>query len=294
MLGYLFGAVLAAVGVMAQAPAFEFCSAFGSRRRGCSRVPLAGALCAVVLALGVRLLRRRRGGLPEALASNAWAVLGLSFLVAPRSRCWYWWFGVSLGAPAMRGLFCAGGVPVIWSHLRLVDPSRRLSVGPTIRDALPALLALFISAGASVWLRPLWPDDPLVMGVCVGGALLATLALYRGLREVARALLAPASGRLLLALERAHVELAETYDLDGVARVALAAARAASGSPLSEPLLYLIDPLRGIRVDAAGMPHADAHPIHAELLRALRERPGQIILRVPLQAQIVRMPGCAR
>jgi two-component system response regulator HydG len=289
---YVFGAVAAGAGLLAQAPAFTWPDRVWIAPAWLSYAPLAGVPCAVVFALGVRLLRRRRGGTPEALASNAWAILGLSFLgCTALALIIAWWLGVSLEAKVMRGFFALAVCLLIWSHLRLVDPSRRLSVGPAIRDALPAVLALFIAAGASVWLRPIWPEDPLVMGVCVGGTLLATLALYGGLREAARALLAPASGRLLLALERAHAELAETYDLDGVARVALAAARAASGNPFAEPLLYLLDPARGIRVDAAGMPHADAHPMHAELLRALRERPGQIILRVPLEAQIVRMPA---
>ena len=192
--------------------------------------------------------------------------------------------------PIMRGASAVIASALVFSHVRLVDPARRLNVGPTIRGVLPVVSALALSAGAFVWLRALWPEDPLVLGVAVCGALLGAAALHRGLHDVAQVWLAPASGRLLRALERAHAELPDTCDLDGVARVVLAAARNASGDPNAEPLLYLIDPARSLRPDAAGNPHGDGRPLHAELLRALRTQPGQIILRAQLEAQTVRQP----
>ena len=200
--------------------------------------------------------------------------------------------GAAACARRCRARCAAAGVALlVWSHLRLVDPSRRLSVAPTIRSALPALLALCAVARAGVLSRPLWPQDPLVLGVAVGGMLLAASALYRALHEAARVVLAPAGGRLLRALERAHVELGESGDLDGVARVALGAARRASGTRTRIRVCTCSIRCSGLRADAAGVPHADVPPPHAELLRVLRAQPGEMIVRAPLDAQMVRAPA---
>ena len=289
---YAVGSACAAAGALAQAPAWTMWNRVWIVNAWLTSVPLA---CATLCA--------DRCAPIAAAAPPSWRdarIVGIEHVGDGRDRACYLLcnrtvdrvvLGVSARLPMMRvssGLLASA---LVFSHVRLVDPARRLSVGPTIRGALPVVLALATSAGACVLLRPLWPDDPLVLGVAVCGALLATSALHRLLHGAAQVWLAPASGRVLRAFERAHVELADTCDLDGVARVALAAAREASGDPTAEPLLYLVEPARGLRADAAGNPHADVRPMHAELQRALRERPGRVLLRAQLEAQNVRQPA---
>src|SRR6185436_3745507 len=57
------------------------------------------------------------------------------------------------------------------------------------------------------------------------------------------------------------------------------------------PRLYLLDPLLGLRADAAGVPHADVPAPPPELLRVLRAQPGEIVVRAPIEAQFVRAPA---
>src|SRR5262245_5384754 len=111
------------------------------------------------------------------------------------------------------------------------------------------------------------------------------------MREAIRVALSPASGRLLGALEQGHEQLSTCGDLLSVARVALKTARAASGDSTAEPVLYLFDPARTVRADAAGEPHRSEAPPHPELLARLRARPGELVQRVPLEAQFVRAPA---
>src|SRR4029079_17515410 len=99
------------------------------------------------------------------------------------------------------------------------------------RTAGAAVLALAIMAALCTLLRPLWPEQPLTIGAAVAVVLLLALALYRMLCEAVRVLLAPASGRLLLAIEQAHDELASARELLDVARIALSAARRGAGDP---------------------------------------------------------------
>ncbi len=289
---YALGALAALLGVVTQAPALHAFGRLWLLPAWLGLAPGAALALALCVALGLRALRRRAGSSPEALASNAWALLGLVpavgvALVACASAL----LGAERGAAPLRLATAASAGLLVWSHLRLCDPGQRLRVGPTTRDALAALLTLGALAAASALLRPLWPEGPLALAAAVGTLLLLAAALYRTLRELARVALAPASGRLLLALERGHAELAEVSDLLDVARVVLGAARSASGSVEAEPVLYVLDPELELRIDAAGQPHAAQQPLHPRLRAALRERPGEVIMRLPLQAQIVRQPA---
>lgn len=287
---YASGVVVALLAAAAQAPAFQ---AFGYgviAPAWLAQLPAAALALALVGALALRLLRRRLSSSEEALASNAWGIFGLVPAVGVLGVALAARFGLDLGAEVLRAAIAGASGLLLWSHLRLVDPRRRLSVGLTTRNAVALSLALSISGAACVIALPFWPDGPLARGAGVIALLLFAAALHRGLRELSRVALAPASGRLLLALEQAHAELGAAHDLPGVARLALGAARAASGNMDAEPFLYLFDPILEFRIDAAGQAHAAPQLLHSTLLSALRSRPVEILLRAPLEAQIVRQP----
>jgi DNA-binding NtrC family response regulator len=289
---YGLGAGVASLGAAAHAPALRALGRLWLAPAWLGRLPALLLVLALACALLVRLLRRRLSSSEEALASNAWAILGLAPAVGVAcGLVAVALFRVDLGTEAPRAAVAIAAGAMLWSHMRLVDPSRRLSVGPTTRNAVAAVLALSLCSAASVIARPFWPEGPLAWAAGAVGLLLAAAGLYHGLRELARVALAPASGSLLLALERAQSELTDATDLQSVAKIALGAARAASGSGAAEPLLYLFDPVLELRIDGAGQPHSQPQPLHSVLLASLREQRAEILLRAPLEAQIVRKPG---
>ncbi|MDD9934277.1 MAG: sigma 54-interacting transcriptional regulator [Myxococcales bacterium] len=284
-------AVVAIPALAAHAPPVQLVGAMWIAPASWALLPAYLFGATVLLSLVLRLARRRLGSSPEALASNTWAVFGLvpvavlSVAAVVASA-----LGVAVEAPAAR---IASGLCVavlIVGHLRLIDPTRRLSVGPTTRDAVAAVATLLLVAGVAVGLRQLWPRAPLPLLATAVGTLLVAVVLYRMARELSRVVLAPYSGQLLSALRAGHVGLGMVRSLDELAGAALGCARQAAAAPASEPLLYIFDPELEYRLDAAGLARTQAGPPHPELLRALRERPGEIILRAPLEAQLVRNP----
>jgi DNA-binding NtrC family response regulator len=288
---YVLALCVALLGAAAHAPVVRAFDRLWLVPAWFALLPFAFLALATTLALCIRLMRRGLSSSEEALASNAWGLLGLVpavlvILAIALSAL----LRLNLGLEAERAAIAAVAPLLFWSHVRLADPSRRLSVGPTTRNAVAMVLALSASAVASEVARPFWPEGPLARAAGVLALLLFAAALHRGLRELARVALAPASGKLLLALERAQTELGAATDLLGVARAALGAARSASGSTESEPRLYLFDPALELRIDAAGQAHAMPQALHSTLLNALRERPADVLLRAPLEAQIVRKP----
>jgi DNA-binding NtrC family response regulator len=250
---------------------------------------LAGGLC---LALALRWLRRRAGGSAESLASNGWAVLGLwpaSGLGLALAFALHQ--GSVIGALPIRAAALAGSCVLLWSHLRLLDPARRSSIGAASRAIPAAVLTLVFLACGGVLSRGLWPEQPWLQVAVIATGLVLAFVLHRTLRELAELWLAPARGRLLRAFAAAHTELDGAVTFEDVARVALGAARRACGDPRAEPVLYAFNPVMGMRLDAAGIPHADALLPHSELVRALRDGAGQIVLRRPIEAQWVRKPA---
>ena len=283
--------LVALVGMAASAPAFPVLGRVWVVPSRLSLIPLVWLGAAVLIALGSRALRRRFGSTPEALASSAWALLGL----VPATG-----FGLTVAASFMLGRpLLAVGIRVGFalcallltaSHVRLIDPRRRLAVGPTTREIVASVLVVAMIAALAVLLRALWPEDPLPLATWIAATLLLAAALQRVAREMVAVALSPASGRLLNALQDGHEQLGSCGDLLAVARVALKSARASSGDSGSEPLLYLFHPARTVRIDAAGEPHASDAAAHPELLARLRAQPGELVQRQPLEARIVRAP----
>ena len=91
-------------------------------------------------------------------------------------------------------------------------------------------------------------------------------------------------------MELALARLVAATTLDEIARAVLGPLRDASGSRDAEALLSTIAPARTGRVDAAGEPHISPRALPEALVARLVERPGEVIVRAPIEARIVRRP----
>lgn len=193
---------------------------------------------------------------------------------------------------------------ITWGHGAALDPERRLLAGAVARRAAAFLLVL---TGTLVALHGLGRALDL-LDIALPYALQIALALGLAalLRPVAEhgamSLLAPAQGRLLRAIARAHDQLAHASSLETVAQVVLSALRGAAsddgfGAALdasSQPkggraLLYRIAPPCEVELDTAGQARIAERALHPEIERALRERP-ETLVRAALEAKIVREP----
>ncbi len=257
----------------------------------CSDAAAGYAALSVLVALGLRLSRRRFGSTPEALASNGWAVLALApaMLVAATlvvGRV----FSLAIAASLLRVSGSVAAVCLYLGHVWLIDPRRRLAAGPTLREIVSAVLATSAVALAAMPLRAYVPATPLAFALWVAAALCLGLALFQAFTPLLHRTLAPAGGRLLDATRTFPETTAGIHTLPGLARAVLGCMRKASGSPNSVPLLYGFDPAFEARIDAAGEAHLAERPLPAAIAQRLRENPAEIIVRAPLEAQIVRNP----
>jgi DNA-binding NtrC family response regulator len=277
----------AGAGALAHGPPFRLLGQDLLAPPWLERVPVAWLVLALGAALLSRMSRGRLTGSPEALASNAWAVLGL----VP-AFC----LGVVLVASTVTSVplrwvqLAAGPVALllVWGHARMLEPALRLRAGPAARDYVALALTLVLTSAAATLIP--WPEESLGRGAVVACGLLLASGFYGALRALAHRLLAPASGRLLLAAARAERELTRAGSVQDVARVLLCAGRSAAGDD-AEPILWLSEPKRQFRIDAAGQAHEQASTLPPALEHALRQRPGELLVRTALDAQIVRAPG---
>jgi DNA-binding NtrC family response regulator len=291
-LPYVAAVLVAGVGWLAAGPAVELFGEPILLPSGAALAPQIFLALSAPVALGLRVARGRLGSDPDALASSGWATLVLwpvsAWLLLDAGLTLD---GATLGSPVLhRGVGMVAALLLLWGHLRLVDPEQRLRVGPTTRRlvALGASVALVTAGSLPImeWL----PEDVSVRGAGLAACLLLAAGLNRVLARVVHVALAPSSGRLLDALEQARDGLSRVHRLEDVAAVVLGAARRASGSIDSEPLLYAFDPAREARIDLAGQAHVTARELNAEILARLAQAPGELILRGPLEAEIVRNP----
>lgn len=257
-----------------------------------------GLLAAIGAALWLRHRRPAMGSDPGALAANTWGLLGLwpaalaSLVIAVADAG----SGAlsALGTPAhgvVRFSACLVALSLTFSHLRLVDPSERVRVGAATRAGLSALLCGALVFGATQWLWGRLPPAGRVPAYWVLPALLLGQLLWRIFRPLSHRLLAPAHGALLDAMAEATVQLGRDRHFEDFARTVLSALRGASGDPYAQPRLYTFDPPRNATIDAAAQVQVGSAEISPVLLSHIRQAPGEIVLRAPLQAQEVRQPA---
>jgi DNA-binding NtrC family response regulator len=249
-------------------------------------------LAAAVGALVLRGLRRRLGSSPEALAANAWAVLGLVPAAVGALACvgLSQRAGPSFGAAWLRGLGVGALVSAVAGHVALVDPRRRLQAGPAARRVLTGGLAAATLGAAAVAVYPWVPAARGTVALLVLLVLAAGVAAYRLFEPMVRFVLAPWRGRLIDAVRRAMDELGSASTLEDAASAVLAPLRQAAGRTEAEPRLFTVDPGCEARVDAAEHPHVRAEEMPEALAAQLAERPGEIVVRPALEAVVVRRP----
>lgn len=250
------------------------------------------ALLAAAVALVLRLARRAFGSGPDALAANAWAVLGLVPAVAAGAIA----VGlVRLGDATItsswvRGLAAVAAASLVYGHVVLIDPRRRLQAAGAARRTLAAVLSLAATSALAALLAPEVPEGPLAIGVAAAALLVAGVLSFRAIDPVVRRAIAPFGGRLLLGVDEAIASLDTATTVDDLARGVLAAMRRASGAIDAMPLLYSFDPPREARIDAAGEPHVRNGEMPSPIAERLRDRPGEVVVRMALEDLVVRRP----
>jgi len=291
-LPYVAAALAAAVGWLATGPAVQLLGESIVLPTGAALAPRLLLALSAPLALGLRIARGRLGSDPDSLASSGWASLALwpasLWLCAEAALALD---GGEWTSPALhRGASVACAVLLLWGHVRLVDPEQRLRVGGATRRLVAMGASVALVTAGSLLLVDWLPREPSAQLAWLVGCLLLAAGLHHLLSRLVHVALAPASGRLLDALEQAREALARVHSFEDVAAVVLGAARRASGALDSEPLLYAFDPAREARIDLAGQAHVSERELSGEILARLSSAPGELILRGPLEAEIVRNP----
>lgn len=246
--------VVGAIGTLAALPPFELLGALRIVPARAADLPAWYTLGCAALAFVLRLLRRRGGSAPAALASNAWAELGLApglavgaVLALTRQGDFFdVRSGWGLGALGFAALVC------LYGHTALVDPKRRLRAAASVRATLAHTLTAAGLAAAVVAAAPHVPSGPAFLALAVVLGYLAMLALRQLTQRLVRSLLAPFGGRLLDAIDEARRGAARAASLEEVAAAVLGPMRKAS-APDTVPLLWCFDPARELRIDEAGL-----------------------------------------
>ncbi|MBX3252184.1 MAG: hypothetical protein KF901_33730, partial [Myxococcales bacterium] len=291
------------LGVLASMPALSLGSELVLVPSFFARLPLWSVLAAIVAALALRLSRRRLGSTPEALAANAWAVLGLLPALAAGTVVVLAHRGLAptTWAPT---LVATGAAAALFGHVALVDPRRRLRAGRAVRRSVVRALGVVAVGALAFVAHDALPREPIpfVTALVLGWAGVSGF-LYLAERAVHR-LLAPYGGRLLDAVKTAREALPRCAHLDDLTAAVLRPLREATGSPDAQPLLLGLDPGREASLDAAGNPRIRARDFPEELLfladlgdegaassaalQSALESSGRLIIARSIDAQVVR------
>lgn len=250
-------------------------------------------LSGLLVALALRGVRGRLGSGPEELAQSSLALLGsviALFVIV----------GTGLGArlhPSREttdllrvGWLLAHGA-LVFGHVALVQGVRPARASRVVRSALTGLfLYLVVGALTLLFVEAFAHAGWLVSAVLLALALPSIALLHRLLAAAVFFVFAPDRGRLLRALEEARSKLAGVRTLEDLGQAVLPPLRNASRSPEARPLLIVAVPSCEVSVDAASVAHVSAVASSPAVLARLRERPGEVLLRAPLEAVVVRRP----
>ncbi|MEZ4337185.1 MAG: sigma 54-interacting transcriptional regulator [Sandaracinaceae bacterium] len=243
-----------------------------------------------VLALGLRLVRRRVGSTPEALAAGGSAHLAiwaaLAALVAAAAL-------VSTDtlperSIGVRGLAVAAGTALIAGHVGMLGARRQVHASRNTRTVIAATLTLALAGVLAGWAGDALPREPVPFGVTIAFALLAGWFLHRALDGAIARLLAPFGGRLVDGSQEALEKAVGATTLAELGELVLPPLRRAADTPDADPLLFCVDPPRCVRVDAAAVPHVDERELPSALHGVLEAKPGEIVVSAPLVEQVVR------
>jgi len=245
------------------------------------------ASCAVLLACGLRLARRRASSARELATANAFGLVGLVPCVLFGAVMW---FGVAHVAPwFVRVLAALSAATLCASHARLLSVRPGPVLTNRVRDALAAAVSVGIVTALVAAYPGAFPSLPLARAAWLLGTFLLAVGLYVASSSAFRTLLAPDGGRLLTALEQTRATLARAQTLEAMLAAILGGLRGMQGA--SKPLLYGFDPAFEGSCDAAGAPHSQPRPPHPLIAARLMEHPTELLLRSELELQILRQPA---
>ncbi len=286
-----FGVAAGTLGLLAVLPTFEL---FGNDVLVPSafvRTPLFFALIASSTSLVLRLARSRAGRVPEALASSAWAALGLVPIAASAvGLVVLAWTDGDLSDPSLAALAAFDGLALAIGHARMLDPAERLGVGRTTRRVVAGTMTLVAVGAAIASVHEIVPRDPVNLAAWTCATLLVGAVLYRAFEHVAGVALSPFRGRLLREIEQAKIALGGVGSFGDLARAILPPMRRASGALDGEPFVYATMPAREAHIDAAGEPHSSDRAMPVAIADRLADRPGEVIVRADLESRVVRRP----
>ena len=284
------GVAAALASILAAAPALTL---FGSLVLLPSAWELAAPAFGVTMlvgALALRLARRRLGSTPEALAAGGWAQLGVIFALGAALLMGGAIFAgafSSASAPA-RALIGLGVAALVAGHVAMIGARRQVHAGRNARRLLAAGVAVasvgWLAAAASDHV----PHDPLSSAAFVAFAVVLAALVFSAARVVTRRLFAPFGARLLDGASEALAGAVGATTLDELGAVVLPPLRRASKDIEADPFLYIFDPPREVRVDAAGVARVEERELSLALRERMAEKPGEIVVAAPIAEQVVR------
>jgi len=254
-------------------------------------VLFAGALVAIAL----RTTSGRFGSPPADLARSSLAVLGSAVaLAALVSAALAARLGGAPESSSLRAGWLIADAGLLVGHVAVfrgasgLPPAR---VGSWVRGAVATLASLGVAvglvvAGRDVMLRL----EPISLAFTIAIGLGALVAFDRVARHAARWALAPDRGRLLDAVAQAQEASVGVRSFEELGARVLAPLARASRSAEARSVLWIVTPALEVAVDAAGQPQVRASEHSPALLSRLAERPGEVVLRAPLEALAARRP----
>lgn len=288
----MLGALACAVSVLAVAPAFSIFDELVLAPAWWALAAPAFLVLAFAIALVLRLMRRRLGSTPEALASGLWAQFGLWAALASAGGVSAAAFAgvLDVGSVGARLAAALGLVALVLGHVAMLGARRPVAAGRSTRRVLASAITIGMVGACAAQFSERAPRDPIGMGVTLALALVAAALLYRASLALLTRALAPHGGRLLEALDEARERAWAVTSLERLGEAVLPPLRRASGALDAEPLLWTIEPPRQVRIDAAGIAHVRAVEPSPAIVARLLERPGEVVVSAPLAEQVVRRP----
>jgi DNA-binding NtrC family response regulator len=250
-----------------------------------------GSLIGIVL----RAVSGRFGSPPADLARSSLAVLGSTVaLVALVAAGLATRVGGAPESSSLRAAWLVAHVGLLVGHVAVFRGASRLPparVGPWVRGAVATMASLGTAIGFVLGGREaLERLDPITLAFTIVIALVALVAVDRTLRNVARWALAPDRGRLLDAVAEAQEASVGVRSFEELGARVLAPLARVSRSSEARSALWIVTPALEVMVDAAGQAHVRAAEHSPALLSRLAERPGEVVLRAPLEALAARRP----
>jgi two-component system response regulator HydG len=291
-LPWLVSLVVAVGGALAALPSVDLGGRAWFGPATWSAAPGIWLLISAFVMVALRWARRRMGSAPDALASGSWALLAgvLAGLALTTSQLMSLAGRASDAEPWAPGLQALAVLAIVAGHVAMIDPARRLSAGPGTRRVVAAALTLPAIGWAVASARAYIPADPTTLAIAVVATLLAAAGAYEAVSRIVVARLAPFGGRLLTAIEEAIEASAPADHLEALSRAVLLPLRRASLDLAGDARLYMVDPGREVRLDAAGMPHVRVASMPEAIMRRCIDRPGEMIVRGTLERLTIRRP----